>query len=549
MRRLAALAVSLAAALSLCACGPTRQALSSPPPATTQQAPSETQLAMEALLGRYEGTEETAAEAQLLATPVSLPAEELEAVLLHLSALFPEYPFGALTGLEEAYGRYLALAPPQVPEAGGAALSLPVDGGELLAHVKANNDAFLATPSIENSLFRPLDEDYLAWVCQVVAHTLNAELARQDLEGQLPSIRWNLANLKILSGRTFANASYTTGALMQVRPSGADGMVGITGEEMAAHMTVSHEVEHLLQNMAAPAQEALGLSQNYGFCYQWEDLAVNSLYCTWFAEASAERLSAALYNTDPTTYKSMIGYLDSLTLPTLLRGAQPLEVPRLSQQPRLEAVFERFDCQSQAEQQELLRLLYAVELIQVTPDDFWAVYARTYGLDENVQGDEDLIALRRAVKGPVCLTMSKYFYRDLARLLSEEEMALRQVFYLMSMWEFDLSGHLLYDDETRLADTRDFLTAYPEMQSRFLEALAPSAGVTAEELQQAFTAYLCRLPVPRRSLLHGNESWTGGSAIPALSDQAGAFLNSYYETVSQSKTAPVREAARILLGA
>ena len=76
------------------------------------------------------------------------------------------------------------------------------------------------------------------------------ELSGTDFGVQLASIDWNLANLKILQGSTFANASYQKGALMQVRPSGADGMVGITGDEMAAHKTVTHEVEHLLQNMA-----------------------------------------------------------------------------------------------------------------------------------------------------------------------------------------------------------------------------------------------------------------------------------------------------------
>src|SRR5699024_6215068 len=118
---------------------------------------------------------------------------------------------------------------------------------------------------------------YFSWVCQVVTDTVNQELSGTDFGVQLASIDWNLANLKILQGSTFANASYQKGALMQVRPSGADGMVGITGDEMAAHKTVTHEVEHLLQNMAEPMQEELGISQNYGFTYQWEDLEINSL--------------------------------------------------------------------------------------------------------------------------------------------------------------------------------------------------------------------------------------------------------------------------------
>ena len=350
-------------------------------------------------------------------------------------------------------------------------------------------------------------EDYFSWVCQVVTDTVNQELSGTDFGVQLASIDWNLANLKILQGSTFANASYQKGSLMQVRPSGADGMVGITGDEMEAHKTVTHEAEHLLQNMAEPMQEELGISQNDGFTYQWDDLEINFLYWIWLIEASAERLAAVFYGPEPSTYGSMLGYLDSLTRPALLRGKQLIEVPRLSQQPYLETVFAFFDCQSKEEQWELLNLLYAVELIQVTPDDFWEDYAAVYGLDVAAKSEDDLAVLRKSLKPSVCLTLSRYFYRDLSRLLAEEEMTLRELFYLMSMWEFDLSGHILYDDEGQLEDTEQFLCAYTDLQDRFFVALAVSSGLTVQALREAFTVYLCRCEVPRKSILQGDEAW------------------------------------------
>ena len=281
--------------------------------------------------------------------------------------------------------------------------------------------------------------------------------------------------------------------------------------------------------------------------YMWEDLTVNSLYNTWFVEASAERLAAAFYGTDPTTYKTMIGYLDSLTMPTLLRGKRPLEVPRLSQQPYLETVFSFFDCQSEDEQWELLNLLYAVELIQVSPDDFWEDYAAAYGLDIAAKSEDDLAVLRKSLKPPVCLTLSRYFYRDLSRLLAEESITLRELFYLMSMWEFDLSGHILYDDEGRLADTAQFLCTYTDLQNVFFEALAASSGLTAQVLRETFTAYMCRCEVPRRSILKGDEAWRQGIYISAVTQEGNNFLDTFYETVSQNKTVPVYLAAEFLL--
>lgn len=547
MRRQLSVLLSLALLCSLIACGNRSSPVNATVSPPVQEVKSEAQLAMEAILSQYEGTEERDQDQALLAKKIHLPDEELQAVEDYLSANIPAYPYGDLIQLEAAYERYLALERREASPSGGMVSALPISGAEMLEHVRTNNDAFLAIPSIENSLFRPLDEAYFSWVCQVAADTINRELAEVDFGVQLASIDWNLEHLKILQGGTVANASYLKGALMQVRPSGADGMVTLTGDEMAAHKTVTHEVEHLLQNMAAPTQEALGISQNYGFSYQWEDLEVNSLYCTWFTEASAERLAAAFYGSAPSTYKSMIGYLDSLTMPALLRGKQPIEVPRLSQQPYLETVFAFFDCQSEEEQRELLNLLYAIELIQVTPDDFWEDYAAAYGLDAAAKSDDDQGALRKSLKPSVCLTLSRYFYRDLSRLLAEEGMTLRELFYLMSMWEFDLSGHILYDDEGRLEDTKEFLSAYTALQNCFLDALAPYSGLTVQALREAFTAYLCRCEVPRQSMLQGDETWTKGVPITAVSAEGNAFLDEFYETVSQNKTVPVYAAAEILL--
>ena len=548
MRRLLSLLLSLALLLSLTACGGGSSSAETTVSQPVQEVKSEAQLAMEAVLTKYERTEESQEDQALLATEIQMPEEDLKMIQEYLAANIPAYPYEDLIQLEAAYERYLALERREESPGYGMISALPISGQEMLMHVKANNDAFLAVPSIENSMFRPLEEEYLAWVCQVVADTVNQELSNVEFGGQLASADWNLANLKILKGGTVANASYTSGALMQVRPSGADGMITLTGDEMAAHKTITHEVEHLLQNMAAPMQEALGVSQNYGFSYEWEDLEVNSLYCTWFIEASAERLAAAFYGSAPSTYKSMIGYLDSLTMPALLRGKSPIEVPRLSQQPYLETLFVFYDCQNEEEQWELLNLLYAIELIQVTPDDFWEDYAAAYGLDAQAKNDADLAALRKSLKPPVCLTMSRYFYRDLSRLLAEDGMTLRELFYLMSMWEFDLSGHILYDDETRLADTEEFLAAYTALQDCFFGALSSSSGLTEEELKEAFAAYLCRCEVPRRSFLKGDEKWSKGVYITAVMPEGNAFLDTFYETVSQNKTVPVYAAAEILLG-
>lgn len=545
-RRLLAAVLAVALLLSLTACGGKNTTPSTPAEPVEEVSPSAAELAVEAFLSQYDGTEETAAEAALLDAPVSLSVDRAASLLGTLAATEVVYPYGDITHLQDSYDRYLAMAAalPWTDSTDYGGLSrIPLKDGELLEIVKANNEEFLAVRSIENSLYRPLDDEYLEWVCQVLTDTLDRELTERDFGAQLESIDWTIANLKIVKGATMDNASVTRGALMQVNQATTDAMAGISGNELGPYMTITHEGEHLLQSMSVPAQEALGLAQGYGFAYSWEELPVNALYTSWFVEASAERLAAYFYETEPETYAAMISYLDSLTVLSALTGVEPIEVPRLSQQGTLERVFDLFGRETEAEKLEFLNLLYAIQVIQQVPDDFWEVCTAQTGLSQ--ENEDDLIEVQRNLKTAACLTMSRMFYENLAQLLKKSTLTLRELFYLIYSWEFDLNQHLGYDDETRLNTTTPFLEGYPAMQTVFFAVLAESMDSDAETLTDLYNAAHGRAHVPKTSMLHGDEIWDAADIAP-FSRAVNDFWDDYYQSVSQKKTVPVAVAAEIL---
>lgn len=202
-RRISAGLLAVTLLLTLTACGGKKTTTVTPAEPVEEVPPSAAELAVEAFLSQYEGTEETAEETALLDTSVTLTAESAEALAEALATVDVTYPYADITNLQDSYDRYLVMAaelPWQDSADYGGLSRLPLKDGELLAIVKANNEEFLAVRSIENSLYRPLDDEYLAWVCQVLTDTLNRELTERDFGAQRDSIDWTIANLKILRG-------------------------------------------------------------------------------------------------------------------------------------------------------------------------------------------------------------------------------------------------------------------------------------------------------------------------------------------------------------
>jgi hypothetical protein len=494
---------------------------------------------VEGLLARYKGTKEADKEASLLAQTVSLSSEELAALEETVKALTVAYPFGEISGLESAYARYKTMPIYDGGEALGPLKTLPLTPDRLYKIVKANNAAYVEAQTFSKSI--PLDDDYILWACEIVSDTINRELA--DFDGNLDDIDANLADLKMFQNQagTLSNALLTDDNCMKFAPVQMKAMLGISSNELAAPIIVAHETEHVIQKLSTETRSAQEITRGYGFCVAWEDQAVNSLYLVWFIEAAAEKLAVSLYDSDPLTYKTKIGYLDSLTLLNLLRGAGVKDTPRLTQHSDIERVFALFGTQTEDDRLELLRMLYAIEVIQEDPDDFMSGYAERLGHEVST---EEAVELKIELKNALCQTVSKYFYRNLAQLIAANAMTLREVFYLISTLESDLNLHISYNDESRREIITPFLENYVSLQQAFFEELSQGLNLTGEELRDRFTAYHCRLSVPNNGFIKKDE-WVGITISP-LSREANLFLDGFYTTVSQKKTVPLQKMAELL---
>lgn len=493
------------------------------------------------LLKNYQGTEESAEEAALLSQTVSLSPNELAAVEDATGALTVACPYSDISGVEAAYERYQTLPSHQGTVKHGIVTSLPLAPETLFEIVKTNNTAYLETKPIMSHF--QLEDDYILWACEIICNTLNRELPALGSAAILADVDANLADLKISKppGGDMSNAAVTDDNCMYLNPVMIKNMVSLFGEG-AADKTVAHETEHILQKRSIEACDWLGVGRGYGFCFLWEDQPVNSMYFNWFIEASAEKLASSLLEMEPTTYTSMIGYLDTLTFLNLLQGAGVKETPRLTQQSSLERVFELFGCETEEERLELLHMFYAIEIIQVEPDEFMPLYDDQLGHEAAY---DEVTKLKIELKNAACQTMSKYFYRNLSRLLAENQMTLREVFYLITIFESDQNLHISYTDETWSDTFRPFLENYVLLQQAFFDVLAETLELPPDELQMQFTAFYYRTEIPKDTILFGKAEWQSLS-ISTLTQEANDFLEVYSRSVLKKKTAPIRAMADIL---
>ena len=153
--------------------------------------------------------------------------------------------------------------------------------------------------------------------------------------------------------------------------------------------------------------------------------------------------------------------------------------------------------------------------------------------------------LKIELKNAVCQTISKYFYRNLSRLLSENQMTLRELFYLITVFEYNLHLHITYSDESRSEAIRLFMESYTLLQQTLFDCLGERLGLMPEELYESFTAFHYRTELSKDTILRGKAEWHSLSIEP-LNQEANNFLYEFSRSVMIKKTIPVRAMVNIL---
>ncbi len=495
---------------------------------------SDLELEIEKMLEDYEIKEIDDYNQTIIDSSVTISNSASEQLINEIIQIPIDYAYSDLYDVETAYQRYL-----QIPAYDGIIQPIMangyVDAQQLYDLVIKNNVAY--KDKNPYSIYTELDKNYIAEYCQVIADTVN-DMLNKGWDYNLEDLSYNLQHLCMFKSATGANASITDDGCMTVMPSNLDMMVSISNNENAGLITLSHETVHLFQRLSTEHRDQVGVKSAYGFCYEFDDLEVNSLYNRWFEEAAAENLAAKLHDSDPTTYANYISYLNTLKFVHGLNDNFDVNsLEQISVQNDVSKLFEAFNCNTEEEKMELLKVLYAINIIQVEPNDFMSLYEKEILGHE--MSDEELVQLKIELKVGLSKYFSRTFYDNLISKMSSQSVKLEDVFELISTLESTLSTHILYTDESRYDTIKPFLDYYQNIQSAFFQVLANELGLSIDDIEAAYNAFNGKMEIKTNNIL--NETVYDAIEIPWVNDDMGVIIQEKHDTTSRNKTISINE--------
>lgn len=432
----------------------------------------------------YELTELDEYAKKIIGSDISLTSDKVAQLNKDIYELENEYAYNEISNVEAAYKRYQQSTSKE-NSINSIIKNNKVDADELYNLVLKNNKAYLE--SDRYTLYTEFDNSTIKEIVNNLVYAINIELANNEFPDQIDDLSINLSQLTVFKSPTMANAYITEDNCLVVSLSSVETMKGVSGNKLADKIVYAHEAEHFLQKGAKESRDIAGANSIYGFCRSFEDLKVNSLYYNWLIEGSAESLGAKMFDSDPTTYKYKIGYINSLTLAKLTdQQFQIDDIERTTQQSSLDYVFNMFNATTYSQKIEILNMLEAIEIVQEEPEDFMNLYKERLGHEI---AEADLVELKVNLKNNLCTTMSKIFYTNLSERLQKGDAKVEDVFMLIATYESKLNTHIAYGKQENYSTRKEFINNYVTIQDMFFNELANSLNLKIDDIKGAYEAY------------------------------------------------------------
>lgn len=363
------------------------------------------------------------------------------------------------------------------------------DVDSLISVVQKNNKEYLNSDSISSykkASLKELSDSEIRVISECIVEGLNYEIKNHP-EIDMNELKCVVGDLKMFSSPSTSNAYVNLDNVLVISPNMINLVQIMDDSRDAKRDILLHESKHLIQKSCVD-NENNEKETKIGISHEWNELDVNPLKWNWFYEASAEKAMCNQTGNDVITYKYLVSYLDSITMATVLNdnvSADQTEYLCFQRDP--EKLYEQFGCKNDDEKKELIKMMYTIDVLQYEREDFYDQYNPVFG---EIETEDELVELQRKLKVSICETLTKKFYENLASSMVDNNMTMRDMFYVIRAFEGDINSHLDCASLEKVDSNGPFIENYLEIQNNFFQYVADSSGLSQEEIISNYSSYV-----------------------------------------------------------
>lgn len=358
---------------------------------------------------------------------------------------------------------------------------------ELYNVVTKNNSEYLSqTNNLESNFYEEISDSSIKKVCNLIVECINTETNNNsDIDKKV--VFCTLKNLKILKHKiSTANAFYNENGILSVDDENIQHYQNLNEDIDAYRQVIYHEAMHIIQS-ACPDQLSKDETE-MGICQKYSSSTVNPFYWEWFLEAAAEKEMGKVLGEETNTYSAPIGYYDSLILVCILNDQISVsDLENICYEKKVGDFYKVFNANTIEDKKEIIKMMYSIEIMQFSPQDFYGAYKQKTGIDLSIAENEENLRLNLRID--ILKTFSKMFYKSLSNQLLNNKITLNTVYYLINIYESDVFAHLFYNEKERINSAVDFFDYYTELQNQFFSAVAKSNNISLDKTIDEFDNY------------------------------------------------------------
>ncbi len=396
------------------------------------------------------------------------------------------YDYEKYYNIEQTLARYEATKPTTYEHKHDIRVKGKFDKESFYKRIKANNQNFINS---DNAVFyKEYKDEELREYCDSLLDMIQ-DIYKKNPSFDIDSVCCFLYDFKIvhnIGSLSFAAVNLPNKTLT-INESHIEGWSEIKNNPNHRTQTLYHETMHIFQyNCTCNLRTD---EYNIGVCHEYKDFDINPLAWYWLAEAAAEMSSCHNLNLEYGTYQTYIGYTQTLNFLLNICGDNNVaELENITYTHDTEKFFEIFQVTNKKDKEELIKLMYTIEAIQIQPEKLYELIDKEEGIDTKNDENAKTKTLLK-LKEDVLMSLTKLFYRNLTNNVASGGVTLKDVYYLTRTFEARLAKHMSNNSVGYLIFFKDFYSDYLEIQNYFFNLIARENNLSEEKMKNDFQNY------------------------------------------------------------